>query len=238
MLTLHIFGPAYGLPDGSPFGIKAMMLLKLAGLPFETKHSDLRKAPRGKLPVLDDDGEIIPDSTFIRMHLENKYKIDFDAALTPRERGIAWSIEKMLEDHAYWLEMQERWLNDVNFERGPAINFKATPPLIRPLVIKMIRRRIQKSVWAQGSGRYSKEERRFLAERVMQNASAMLGDNLYMMGDKPCGADATCFAFTASALTPLFDTPMSASARQYPNLIAYCDRMYAQFFPEFNREVI
>ena len=70
MLTLHIFGPAYGLPEGSPFGIKAIMLLKLAGLPFETKRSDLRKAPRRKLPVLDDDGEIIPDSTFIRMHLE------------------------------------------------------------------------------------------------------------------------------------------------------------------------
>ena len=87
MLTLHIFGPAYGLPEGSPFGIKAIMLLKLAGLPFETKRSDLRKAPRRKLPVLDDDGEIIPDSTFIRMHLERKYKIDFDAALSPRERS-------------------------------------------------------------------------------------------------------------------------------------------------------
>ena len=34
---------------------------------------------RLNVQVLDDDGEIVPDSTFIRMHLERKYKIDFDA---------------------------------------------------------------------------------------------------------------------------------------------------------------
>ncbi len=34
MITLHTFGPFLGAPDASPFVIKAMLLLKLAGLPY------------------------------------------------------------------------------------------------------------------------------------------------------------------------------------------------------------
>jgi hypothetical protein len=34
MITLYTFGPYFGLPDGSPFVLKAMLLLKLAGLEY------------------------------------------------------------------------------------------------------------------------------------------------------------------------------------------------------------
>jgi len=33
MITLYSFGPAFGLPDPSPFVTKAATLLKMAGLP-------------------------------------------------------------------------------------------------------------------------------------------------------------------------------------------------------------
>ena len=51
MITLYTFGPAWGLPDPSPFVTKAIVLLKMSGLPFETDTSGFRKAPRGKLPL-------------------------------------------------------------------------------------------------------------------------------------------------------------------------------------------
>ncbi len=65
MITLYTFGPYFGLPDASPFVLKAMLLLKIAGLPFEESRSGFAKAPKGKLPYIDDDGEKIADSTFI-----------------------------------------------------------------------------------------------------------------------------------------------------------------------------
>ena len=120
MIRLHVFGPAFGLPDPSPFVMKGHMLLKLAGLPYETVRSDIRKAPKGKFPVLEDDGEIVPDSTFIRIHIEKKYGFDFDAGLSGERRGVAWAVEKMLEDHLYWAVMRDRWLVQDNFDRGPA----------------------------------------------------------------------------------------------------------------------
>jgi hypothetical protein len=50
MITLYAFGPYFGLPDGSPFVVKAMMLLKLSGLPYREDRNGLSKAAKGKLP--------------------------------------------------------------------------------------------------------------------------------------------------------------------------------------------
>ena len=68
--VLYTFGPAFGLPDPSPFVTKVDVLLKLSGQPYATKIGDVRAAPKGKLPYIVDDGEIVADSTFIRWHME------------------------------------------------------------------------------------------------------------------------------------------------------------------------
>lgn len=79
MIRLYTFGPLAGLPDFSPFVIKAMLLLKMAGLDHVEDRTGFRRAPKGKLPYIDDDGEIVADSFFIRQHIEKKYRFDYDA---------------------------------------------------------------------------------------------------------------------------------------------------------------
>jgi glutathione S-transferase len=103
MITLYAFGPAFGLPDPSPFVTKVEVLLKMPGLPYRTDTAGFRRAPKGKLPYIDDDGERVADSTFIRWHLENKYRIDFEKGLSPEQRAIAWAFEKMAEDNLFGL---------------------------------------------------------------------------------------------------------------------------------------
>src|SRR4051812_24609446 len=63
------------------------MLLKLARLAYRVDTGGFRKAPKGKLPYIDDDGTIVADSTFIRLHLERKHGIDFDAGLDADAAG-------------------------------------------------------------------------------------------------------------------------------------------------------
>src|SRR5262245_53824436 len=130
MITLYVFGPFFGSPDASPFVMKAQMLLKLAGLPYESSTRGFSRAPKGKLPYIDDAGEIVADSTLIRLHIERKYGIDFDRQLSARERGVAWSVEKMLEEHLYWVMVYWRWMIDANFDRGPRGFFQRAPALI------------------------------------------------------------------------------------------------------------
>ena len=83
MITLYGSGPNFGLPDASPFVTKAETLLRMSKLPFEKALMSFSKAPKGKIPYIEDDGQLLGDSTLIRWHLEKKYGIDFDRASPP-----------------------------------------------------------------------------------------------------------------------------------------------------------
>lgn len=232
MITLYSFGPLFGLPDSSPFCMKVQMLLKVAGLEFKVDRGGFNKAPKGKQPYLDDDGEIIADSTMIRFHIEKKYGFDFNAGLDARETGIAWAVEKMFEDHLYWVLINERWCNLDNFNRGPRVFFNAAPAPIRTLVASMVRKKVIKATKAHGMGRHSDKEIHLLAEKAIEAVANVMGDNKYLMGDRICGADATTFAFIAALGCKLFDTPVIAMLEKHQNLTAYHDRMMQQWYPD------
>lgn len=233
MITLYTFGPAFGLPDASPFVMKAELLLKLAGLPYRTVPGNLRRAPKGKLPYLDDMGRIVADSTMIRWHIEKTYHVDFDAGLSEAERGVAWAVEKLMEDNLYWAVARVRWLDDANFERGPAQFFQRVPAPVRGIVTTLVKRRVRQMLWAQGLGRHSDEEAAAMAIHGVKAIANILGDKPYLLGDAPCGADATLFAFSASLLSPVFETPIRTAASGHANLVAYLARMRARFYPDF-----
>jgi glutathione S-transferase len=233
MITLHTFGPYFGLPDPSPFVMKGEMLLKISGLPYQTAVGGFRGAPKGKLPYIRDGETMVADSTLIRMYLEQKYSIDFDRGLSTRDRGVAWSVEKMLEDHMYWVMVYWRWLNKENFEKGPKAFFKRAPALIRPLAEKFVLRRLRATLHGHGIGRHSEEETTAMAARGIDALAQILGDNRYFFGPAPCGADATTFAFVACTLTPFFNSPVRDKMVSVPNLVAYCERMTKEFYPAF-----
>lgn len=232
MITLYTFGPAFHLADPSPFVTKAMMLLKMSGLDFETDRKGFNKAPKGKLPYINDNGRIIADSTFIRMHLEDVHGIDFDKGLDDKQRAIGWAFEKLCEEHLYWIAVHSRWMNDANFNKGPIKFFKEAPALIRPGIIAMVRRKVRRNLQGQGLGRHSETEIARLTARDLKAIADYLGGKPFFLGDQPSGTDATIYAFVAGALCELFDGPELTAARSHPNLIAYRDRMNARYFPD------
>jgi len=80
-----------------------MLLLKFAGLEYrEDRGGYMARAPKGKLPYINDDGLIVADSTFVRFHIEKKIRVSiFDAgARGRRQRAVAWGGRgKMCEEH-------------------------------------------------------------------------------------------------------------------------------------------
>lgn len=232
MITLYAFGPQFGLPDPSPFVTKAEVLLKMSGLPYRTNLKGFRKAPKGKLPYIDDDGERIADSTFIRRHLERKHKVDFDRGLSAEQKAIAWAFEKMAEDNLYWATVDARWMVDTNFDKGPRVFFKRVPPPLRSLVVAMIRRQVRKALYAHGMGRHTRAEIETLGAESIDAMATYLGQKSFFMGAEPVGVDATMFAFAAGALCPQFDTPLRTAAERHDNLRRYVGRMTARYYPD------
>ena len=192
----------------------------------------MRRAPKGKLPYIDDDGERVADSTFIRWHIEKKYGIDLDRGLCAQERATAWAFEKLAEDHLYWAIVEERWGDDANFAKGPQIFFRQVPSPLRPVVIAMIRRRVRKALHAHGIGRHSKAEIGKLGIRSIDAVADFLGAKPFFFGPEPTGIDATAFAFIAGALCPIFTAAVRSAAERHDNLRAYVGRMTARYYPE------
>jgi glutathione S-transferase len=233
MLKIYGFGPAPGLPDFSPFVIKALTLLKMAGVDYVVDMTGLRRAPKGKLPYIDDAGVIVADSTFIRFHLEKTRGIDFDAGLSAIERARSWAIEKFCEDHLSQIVALYRWRDDENFARGVGAFFDSLlPALIRAPAKWMIRRGIVKRLWRQGIGRFTPDEIEILGKRDVETLATLLGDKPYLMGDVPCAADAAMFATLALLMDPASASPTRDAALSKPNLVAYRDRMMGRYFPE------
>jgi len=230
MITLYGFGPGCGLPDLSPFVTKAETLLCMAGLTYRVARGDPRKAPNGKLPYIDDAGVLVPDSSLIRWHIEAKYGYDFDAGHTPAERGVALAFQRMIEDHAYWAFVDARWMIEANFQAGPARYFDKLPALLRPLIVAMVRRSVARSLHAQGFGRMRRSDIERLAIADIEAIADFLGNKPYLLGDAPCGADATLFAFLMGALCPAFETPIRSATEAQPALVAYVDRRRARYF--------
>ncbi|MDO7837315.1 glutathione S-transferase family protein [Sphingobium sp. HBC34] len=228
MIILYGFGPDFGLPEISPFVTKTQVHLAMAGLPFEKRIGDFRHAPKGQLPYIEVDGRSVGDSTFIRDVIEAQSGVDLDAALSPVERAHAWAIERMMENHFLWAGVAERWLHPANFERGPGKWLSGAPAEFRAAT----QQRMRDTIHAVGIGRHNEAEIVQLAGRSLEAVSAILGQKIFLFGDRPCAADATLFAILAAALTPYFDGPIRDRAESHPNLVRYVDRMMARHFPD------
>jgi glutathione S-transferase len=232
MITLYTFGPAFGLPDPSPFVTKAEVLLKMAGLPYRSDTGGFSRAPKGKLPYIEDDGERIADSTFIRFHIEKKYGFDFDRGLSAEQRAVAWAFEKMMEEQLYFALIDSRWMDDANFAKGPMNFFRGVPAPLRPFVVAMIRRKVRRSLHGQGTGRHSNAEIVQLGSRSIDAVATHIGRNAFFMGAEPTAVDATMFGFLAGILCPIFDTPLRTAAERHDNLRRYVGSMTGRYYPE------
>ena len=233
MITLYGFGAGFGLPEISPFVTKTEVQLKMAGLSYRKEMARPTASPKGQLPYIDDDDETIADSSFIRAHVEGKYGFDFDAPISLQARAQAWAFERMIEHHLYWAMVGARWVDPENFAKGPAHFFDAAPEHLRERLREDAQFRVAENYLLSGLGRHAPDEDVDLAVRSLFALSVQLGDKPYLMGEAPCGADATAFGVLAGILTPFFTSPLRLRTEQFANLLAYVDRMMLQYYPDF-----
>jgi len=159
MIELHTFRAAFGQPSGTPFGVKATILLRMADLPHKIVYvDDPRKAPKGKMPLIVDGAQVIADSTFIRHHLEQAHGADFDAGLTAEEKGVSLAFLRLAEEHLYWSIVAARWLIDDNWAKLRDIFFEPIPKLIRPIIAGQIRKKMTRDMYGHGMGRHSLDD--------------------------------------------------------------------------------
>lgn len=233
MITLHAVGPAWGLPEGSPYATKTEIHLMMAGLAYEKKIARPESSPKGQLPWIEDDGVRVADSTFIRAYVERSYGVDLDAGLSRAQRAQAWAIERMVENQLGWTNAYFRFFDFDNFEKGPARWFDGAPEALRAELRAGLLDSVETNLRAVGVGRHAPDEIVELASWSLTALSELLGGKAFMMAERPTSVDAIVFAMLAQILTPFFDSPIRRRAEGFGDLVAYAERMLALFYPAF-----
>jgi glutathione S-transferase len=139
MIKLYGYGPAWGLPDCSPFVTKVDCYMRMVDLPYTLvtwrSLQDLQNSPKGKFPYIEDDGKKIADSSFIIAYLKATHGDRLgENALNPQQQAIGHSIRRMVEEHLYWPITYAQWVEDAAWEAyKPVILGHLQPPNDRRL---------------------------------------------------------------------------------------------------------
>lgn len=230
MIKLYGFMPAWGLEDASPYVTKARTLFKMAGIPYESKMADLESVSKHKAPYIElENGDIIQDSTFIRSYLESQ-GAHFGANYSARELAFGYAMERLCENHLNWIITHDRWLKDDNFNKGPIMFFMNAPEAVRENIIKDVRERIHAGQMSHGISRHSEDEIFELGEMDVDAINNAIGENDFLLGNAPCGYDASIHATLMGISTPYFESRTGEYVRQNPRLMAYIARMNKKYY--------
>ena len=231
MIKLHQFAPAFGLPNASPFCMKVETYLRMAGLPHELVNSgDIFRAPKKKLPFIDDGGELVADSSFIIDHLKSRHGDPLDGGLSALDRAVGTAFQRLFEENLYWAVVHTRWVDPAGWRLTREAFFGGLSAPLRAVVPVLARRGITAQLRGQGMGRHTAEEIHAIGCRDLNAVANFLGRKPWMLGDAPSSLDAIAYAFLANVLWAPLDTPLRRHAAARPTLQAYCERMRARYY--------
>ena len=224
MIELLQFPPMLGLMNASPFCMKVEVFLRLAGLEYRTVGTSPLRAPKGKLPVLRDEGRTIADSEAIIAWLQRRHADRIPAALAAPETPAQHLMRRTLEEHTYFAAMWYRWIDDAGWRATQGF-FDGLPWGARQAVGALVRRKMRRDLVGQGIGRHGCDELCARANADLDAVSAALGDQPFHGGSDPAAIDACVYAFVANLVWVPVDNPIKAHALGCAPLMAYVERM-------------
>jgi glutathione S-transferase len=218
-------------PNLSPFCSKLETYLRMAKIDHKVEPSDMRAAPKGKIPYVRIGDELMGDSQIIIERIESLRDEKMDAWLTDEQRAIGHATRRMLEEGLYFVVMTARWSSPWTSTIQREAFTKVLPAALRwafPLIVRDVKKKLAQ----QGTGKHTHEEALALGVADLAALSTLLGDKRYLFGDRPCTVDASAFAFISGAAAFPGDSSLRSFVRAKKNLMEYEARMKAELFPE------
>lgn len=230
MITLYQFDRTWGIPNLSPFCCKVETYLRIAGIDHVVEPAFPLRAPKGKLPYIEDRGQLLADSRFIIAHLKTAYK-DLDADLNPQQLAVSMAMQRLLEEHLFWIALYSRWqYTDANWQANKEAIFGKLPGVIRDLVANGWRIRIRKQIHGHGISRHRPEEIFQLGRQDVDALATFLGDKTYFMGDHPTTLDACAFGLLVNITDCPIESPLKEYCLSQNNLTDYVQRMMREYY--------
>ncbi|MBL7542758.1 MAG: glutathione S-transferase family protein [Bdellovibrionaceae bacterium] len=225
MIKLHQYPAVWGLPSLSPFCIKVEAYLRSKKIPYRViVEKNPAQGPKGKMPFIQDGKNIVPDSTFILDYLDSS-----------RTSGQGIAIQRMLEEHLYFILLYSRWIDSNGFAVLTRDFESMFPFLLGKPILRFLRYRLRRQAFFQGIGRHTADEVYELGRQDICALSEILSDRTYFAGDEFSKLDATIYAFLITVIKQPIESELKKAVLAQKNLVSYSHRIERILFPEFVR---
>jgi glutathione S-transferase len=197
MITLYQFA-------ASPFCDKIRRVLRYKQVPFTIYEWPLaevplirEKNPAGKLPILEIDGTLIPDSTTIALEVERRHPQPPLLPADPGQRAQVLALEDWADESLYFYEMTTRF-GEQDFDANVGKLLGGAPQEMVDAFAPMLRDSIRAATTAQGIGRKSAEQlasdidRLFGAIEDLQRATGFVVGKALSLADIAIAVQAEC----------------------------------------------
>jgi len=235
MITMYGHVPAWGIPDMSPFVSAMDLYLRMAEIPYELVVGDLGIAPKGKLPYIDDDGRIVPDTSFILEYLKSRYGDPLDGRLGARDEAVRLFIWRMMAESFYWYLVQGRYRRDEDFALYDpfwAQFFGHLPQIEQEAQIAAARERLLTEFYQSGRGRLDWDEVEHMGHCELDAIATWLDDKPYLFGDAPTSADCIVHGFLQGLIYVPFENGIKSYALANARIVAYMKHISERYYPE------
>jgi glutathione S-transferase len=219
----------WGMPNMSPFCIKLESYLRMAKVPFEARAAEMQKAPKGKIPYVSIDGQLMGDSQLVIEHLEKKNGAPLDGWLDDAQRATGHAVRRMFDEGYYFVGIYNRWVSDDGWALMEP-EFKKLLPGPLKVITGLIRKRVRKQIHLQGTGRHSHDEIMAIGKADFAALSSLLGDRAFLFGDRPSTFDCSAFGFLEATLGFPLESEVRRFALGQTNLVRYRDRIKTAYF--------
>lgn len=215
----------------SPFCVKLECYLRVAEIPYELEAANMMKAPRGKVPYVDVDGTVLGDSQLIIEHLDRLRGKSLEDGLSAKDRAVAHTVRRMLEEGTYFSGMWLRWGTDEPFAHVAA-EFRNFLPGPTRLLLPLIKGKVRKMLVGQGIGRHRPEDIVAFAKSDLSSVSEILGDKPFLFGDTPSTADCTLYGFLCASAGFPHESELRAFARTDQRLVSFRERVEKRWWKD------
>lgn len=225
------FPGVWGLCSPSPFAVKLETFLRIAEVPYTTAPlTGPPRSPTGKFPyLLMPNGEVLADSSRIIEELTRARALQVDAALDPQQRALLHLIQRLVEEHIYFVLVWARWTRAEGFGHVRSAYFNFVPAVLRPLAAMIARRAALAQLHGQGIGRQPEGRILELLQADLTALEQLMPAGGWVFGS-PGRADAICFGFIASLLGTPGNCPAKELTRRFPKLCAHTERVRARYW--------
>ncbi len=240
MLKLYQMPRAWGIPNISPPCAKLETWLRISEIPYELGPFDISRAPKGKVPFIEDNEALTGDATLLLEQLKAQYGVDPDRQLSPAEHGIGLAFRRMLKEDFYWSLVYFRWRDAQNLQvmRDTFLGILPSflPEEVRLQIVEGAKGNLLNQLQNQGMGRHTPQEVALLGIADLAAVSDFLADKPYFFGDRPTTTDATVFAALSNVIDAPIASPLKEFALSRANLVAHTLRIEQRYFPELAAE--